>query len=329
MKGKTCLCFLICVIVFLAGGCSGGTETESGYTINYVNAAGTSLYDVSYDPKAETFDELMTELFGQLAQPPANSVYVSALPDYVEYLGYERGIDALRINFSSGYYDMSNTQEVLLRAAVVRTICQIPGVTKIIITVEGQQLADSNGEPVPAMDAETFIDTKNGGINSYQYATLTLYFPDAEGTKLVREERDLHYSSNMLLERVVVEQLLKGSEYSERRQPVNSSAVILDISSKDGVCTINFSGEFNQIPTESVPSAEAALYAVVNSVCESDSDVEGVRFQVNGESDVTFWGEISLNQVFYPNENLIETEPPESETVLSGSGTETSESGAG
>lgn len=205
-KGKF---LLLLVMIFLLTGCGKAPQEESGYTVYYVDTAGTRLMESNYVPSAQTFDELMDELIEMMQQPPTTG-FVSALQGNVSVEGYERGIDALRIDFSKEYYDLGNTEEVLLRAAVVKTFSQIPGVTKVMITVEKEQLCDAQGQPVPAMDADSFIDTKEGGINSYLYAKLALYFSNEDGTQLVREARNLHYSSNMVLERVVIEQLIEG-----------------------------------------------------------------------------------------------------------------------
>ena len=184
MKKRTKLLLLaaLAAVLMLSAGCTKGQKEEGGYKVYYVNDAGTRLMEEAYTPGAQTFEEMMEELLGQLSKPPSG--YRSALPDKVKINGFERGIDALRIDFSGEYYDLSNTEEVLLRAAVVKTVSQIPGVTKIMITVDQQQLVDAQGKPVPAMDANTFIDTKEGGINSYQYTKLMLYFADKE--ELVR-----------------------------------------------------------------------------------------------------------------------------------------------
>ncbi len=311
---------MLAAMLLLTGGC-GRTDEEqsSSYIIYYKNSSGTSLYEVAYVPAAQTFDEMVNELMEQLATVPADASYVSALSTDVIYQGYERGIDALRIDFSSEYYDLSNTTEVLLRAAVVKTIIQIPGVTKVMITVDSEQLTDANGEAIAAMDAESFIDTKDGGINSYQTASLILYFPDQEGDVLEKEVRSVDYSSNMVLERVVVEQLMAGSEYQDRKAVFNSTTEILDISTKNGICTLNFSAAFNEKPTENAPSAEAALYAIVNSICETADDVNGVKFTVEGSANIQFWDEIDLNNVFIMNETIIETETLETESEDTGS----------
>lgn len=316
MKIKRNLCWLVVAAAVLLFGCSSKQEEEKGYTVYYVNATGTRLMEVNYSPAAQTFDEMMEELLGELAKSPAG--YVSALPEEVSVTGYERGIDALRIDFSKEYYDLNNIDEVLLRAAIVKTFSQIPGVTKVMITVEKEQLKDAEGQPVPAMDANSFIDTKEGGINSYQYAVLSLYFANREGSQVVREMRNLHYSSNMVLERVVVEQLINGPENSELKPVLGSNVKIEGVYIQKGICTINFDEEVNRTSSENPPDAEVALYAIVNSICETCDDISGVKFEIDGDSDVTFRGEVDLNQIFMMNNDIIEAEQMETEGLTEG-----------
>ncbi|MDY3250370.1 MAG: GerMN domain-containing protein [Candidatus Choladocola sp.] len=311
MKIKKHLFLLVLAAAILLCSCGSKQTEEKGYTVYYVNAEGTRLMESTYTPAAETFDEMMEELLNQLAQAPAG--YVSALPESVKVNGYERGIDALRIDFSKEYYDLSNTTEVLLRAAVVKTFCQIPGVMKVMITVEKEQLKDAEGEPVPPMDAVSFIDTKEGGINSYLYATLCLYYSGSSGSRLVKEMRNLHYSSNMVLERVVVEQLIEGPENTQLRAVLDKNVRILNIYSQDGVCTINFNEDFNTAPSDNPPDPEVCLYAIVNSICETCDNIEGVKFEIDGESDVKFRGKVDLGQVFTPNTAYVETEEMQTE----------------
>ncbi len=308
---RRCIGFLlICMAVLLLCGCSDqGNQSAASYTIYYKSLSGTSLAEAAYTPAAQTFDELVEELLDEFREAPADELYTSAMPEGVGIQGYEKGIDFLRIDFSLSYYEMNNIEEVLLRAAVVKTLVQIPGVTKVMITVDSEQLVDADGNVVGAMNEDSFIDTKNGGISSYQYATLVLYFPTRSGDKLQKEVREVDYSSNMVLERVIVEQLISGPGDPSCRIAVNPSAEILDVSTKNGICTINFSEEFNQIPTDSAaPSAEAALYAVIDSICSTSDAIDGVKFSIEGQSNLLFWNEIDLNNVFLMNEGIIETE---------------------
>lgn len=311
-RRKSFFWLVLVIAVVLLGGCGGRKQKEeNSYTVYYINPTGTRLLEQSYSPDAQTFEEMMDELWEQLVKPPAG--YQSVVPENVAFNGYERGIDALRIDFSKEYYSLSNTQEVLLRAAVVKTFSQVPGVTKVMITVEKEQLQDLEGELVPAMDANSFIDTKEGGINSYQYATLELYFSNAEGDKLAREMRNLHYSSNMVLERVVVEQLIKGPEEKELYPIFAGDVRIQNLYIQNGICTITFNAAANQQPTENPPNPETALYAIVDSICATCDDIAGVRFEVEGNEDGKFWGDVDLGQVFVMNRDFIETREMQTE----------------
>ena len=306
MKKTKILWLFLLMAALLLGGCAVKTANEKEYTVYYVNTAGTRLVEHSYSPKAETFDEMMTELMNQLTLAPSG--YISALPEQISFLGYERGIDALRVDFSKEYYDMCNTEEVLFRAAVVKTVCQIPGVMKVMITVEKEQAKDSDGELIPAMDINTFIDTKEGGINSYLYATLVLYFAGEDGKLAAQETRNIHYSSNMVLERLVVEELIKGPETSGLDPVLDEDVRIQNIYTQNGICTINFDASVNKAPSESNIDPEVALYAIVNSICETCDSITGVKFEINGDSEAKFRDKVELGQIFMKNENLVEKE---------------------
>lgn len=313
MKIKKSLCRLLVAAFLLLGGC-GRREEEIAYTVYYVNTEGTRLMEVEYQPTAQTFEVLLEELMGKLASPSGG--YASALSKEVSYNGFERGIDALRIDFSGEYYDLSNTEEILCRAAVVKTVTQIPGVTKVMITVEKEQLKDGDGKEIPAMDANTFIDTREGGINSYLYTTMKLYFPCSDGKMLEEEQRELHYSSNMALERVVVEQLLKGPESSGLKKAFSDSVKIQNIYTQNGICNINFDAEFNKTSSEYSVEPETALYAVVNSLCATCDTITGVRFEINGENDVMFRDKVSLNRVFEMDLSRTVSKKQQAETGL-------------
>lgn len=303
------LFFAVCLLLT---GCGKKEKNENDYTVYYINPSGMWLVENQYSPSAQTFDELMKELQKQMEHAPSNCK--SALSGKVKIKGYERGIDALRIDFSKEYYGLGNTEEVLLRAATVKTFCQIPGVAKVMITVEGEQLKDEEGQPVPAMDADSFIDTKEGGINSYLYAKLSLFFPDSSGKKLAKEQRSLHYSSNMVLERVIIEQLIAGPKSANLRPVFTGAVKIQNLYIKNGVCTISFDKEVNKTPPEGTVSPEIAIEAIVNSICETCDEIQEVRFEIEGDNTVKFRDVVRLDQGFTAAGQESETEQTEKNT---------------
>lgn len=314
MKKRSIISVLLLILLLLSGCSRNQTqETETGYKIYYVNANGTGLLGSSYIPTAETFEEIMEELSGRLSSAPEG--FVSALKKGVSIQGYQVGIDALRIDFSSQYYELDNIEEVLLRAAVIKTFSQIPGVMKIMITVNDEQLKDRNGQPVPAMDGESFINTEEGGINSYQYAMLSLYFVSEDGNHLEQEKRYLNYSSNMVLENVVLEQLIQGPENKELKPVFQPSVRILSVYVQEDTCVIDLDDSVNLEPVEGEVRPELAIYALVNSICDTCDDIRQVKIRIDGDQGALFRNSYSLDRIFEIDLSKVDSGFSEEETL--------------
>ena len=110
----------------------------------------------------------------------------------------------------------------------------------------------------------------------------------------------------MVLENVVTEQLIQGPEDSQLMPVFVNTLKILSVHVQDGICTIDFDRAVNQRPAECTADARTVLYALVNSICDTCDDVEGVRIRIDGMSDTVFRDEIPLNQVFYMEMSEVE-----------------------
>lgn len=55
------------------------------------------------------------------------------------------------------------------------------------------------------MTAESFVENPGEQINAIQTTTLTLYFSNRDGDALVKETQTVHYSSNISIEKLVIE----------------------------------------------------------------------------------------------------------------------------
>ena len=93
--------------------------------------------------------------------------YLSTTPEKLEYkapldmgfrvLDYEVEDGKLLINVDKAYSELSPTTEVLVRAAIVRTLTQLPNVKYVGITVEDSQLYDNAGEMLSRIRRESAI----------------------------------------------------------------------------------------------------------------------------------------------------------------------------
>lgn len=310
MKRLFQLVILLLLIPALAGCSLRGQETEAvrddgsqDFIIYYVNAAGDGLTGKKYTPQETNFEGILKELLNAF-ENPADTSTVSAKPDNVVIQGYSMGVDNLTIDFNAEYLAMTNVQEILLRAALVKTLIRLPGIVNISMTVDGQALTEDDGSPVGPMNDETFIDTGGSGINSYHYVTLELFFPQKDGKMLERETRSFVYSSNLILEKVIAEQIISGPLDQERfARATGTEASVKNIWIDGDICTLDLDEDFNKTYDETV-DPEIALYAFVNSICEI-CGVEGVQFEIEGNVDIRFRDEVNLGQIFEYNPDII------------------------
>lgn len=312
---KGILGILLCALLCLLTGCAASEKGSTDYQVYYINSSGTKLVEELITPAADTPKTITEELLERLANPSSGNDQTAALPKAVTIQKCHIGDKQIFLDFSQEYYEMEPVREILVRAAYVKTLVQVPQVESILITVDGEELVDQAGSVVGALNGDSFIDAKGDAINSYQYASLSLYFPSEDGTQVVREMRNVHYSSNTTLEKVVVEELMKGPVNSKLQAIAPASTRILSVSTLDGICTINFDSTFQQIPEGNTGTAKAAIYAIVDALYDV-CHVDGVVIQIEGISEVAFREEVNLNETFVRNLDIIQPVAAEDGAVM-------------
>ena len=198
--------------LILLTGCSGNGETEapSEYFMYYLSLEANKVVEKAYEPEASSGDEMIQEFVDRLNETPEGEDYQRLMPKDVKIDSYSLEDSTLILTIGGDYEQMERPREVLVRVGLVRAFTQISGVDRVQIVTENGELKDSAGNVIGAMTRESFVENAGSEINNYQYTTLTLYFANETGDKLVPETRSVYYSTSVPLERVVVEQLVKG-----------------------------------------------------------------------------------------------------------------------
>lgn len=275
------------------------------YKIYYVNKEETKIFSVEYGSETRDTETLLGELLEQLRTTGERMEYIAPLAGDFALLDYTLDNGQLTLNFDEQYKKMDVIREVLVRAAIVRTLTQIPGVDYVAFTIHGEMLTNDAGVAVGTMAADTFIDNAGNEINAYEKVNLRLYFANETGDGLVEENRrNVVYSSNISLEKLVVEQLLKGPMAQGAYPTINPLTKILSVNIKDGVCYVNFNEEFLNQPYN--VSTDVTIYSITNSLVELPN-VNKVQISVSGETDILYRENVSLNNVFERNLDLITT----------------------
>ena len=279
---------------------------EAKYHLYYISSDETELVEDIYEPKEETPQAMMKELMQFLKADEASDGHLPLLPADVKVTTHAITEGTLTLDFNEAYRNMSSIREVLTRAGVVKLFVQLPDIKYVKFTIEGTELTDSKGMPISIMNNETFMEYSGENINSYQYATIDLYFTNQDGTELIPEERTVYYNSNVPLEKVVLEQLMKGPTTEGLYPTIPSNFTILGVTTDSGNCYFNLDASFMN---DALPLANSsvAIYSIVNSIVD-DCRVRRVQISINGENNLVFKDSIQLDQFFTKQTELIQKE---------------------
>lgn len=305
---------LVCLLLslFFAVSCGSAEEADRSrvYNIYVMNKDETKLSANEYEVKGGSQEEVIDELLEQLTTTPERMEYKAPLSGSFELLGYSLDGGQLVLNFDERYRTLPPTTEVLARAATVRTMTQVKGIDYVSFQIRSNPLLDMSGNVIGSMSADMFIDNTESEMNSRERVKIRLYFANAEGDRLIETNRTLEYSrysTNISMERLVVEQLIGGpsEQVKDKVYPtMNPETKVIGVTLKDGTCYVNLSEHFlTQIYNV---SSDVAIYSLVNTLVELPN-VGRVKIAVNGDSNVMFRENTSLSATYERNLDLVTT----------------------
>ena len=279
-------------------GC-GKKESESKYKIYYINEEQGEVLAESFVPSEETTQTMLEEMTEKLNKKNAEGH--TLLPENIEIQSCVDDDGMIRVDFNREYHDLNPVDEVLLRASIVKDYVQIPNIYLVTITAEGTPIVDSQGQEIGAMSLDSFLENTGKEIMAYQYKELNLYFTNEEGNQLVPEARQVYYNGNTPIEKVIVEQLLRGPGESGHYATLPSDTRIVGVSVADGIAYVNLGKQFVD---EALPvDAQIPIYSIVNSLIDA-GNVSQVQISINGDTSLLFKDKVDMNQLFQVNHEL-------------------------
>lgn len=290
----------------------GGLHKEKKQTIRLrcfcLNIDVTSSVPESYvlRSKDSDVDKQVDELLGRLQDKPKDSRLRKAIPDEVTVRGHEEKNYNCTVDFSKEYYDLTAAQEVLLRASVVRTLTQLDSISYVTFTVNSIPLVDSDDEIVGSMGADDFVENPGEQINTSVKETLTLYFANKDGTGLEKQTRVIHYSSNIALEKLVVEQLIEGPKGSKLKATLPGTTKLINVSVADRICYLNFDSSFRNTIDNKL-TEDVVLYSIVNSLTSLHT-VDKVQISLDGENDGMLLYNYKLSDMYEFNNDIVDSD---------------------
>lgn len=296
-------CFLSCGNEDSVDGQPGISVSSSEAQLYYLNKDENALISQPYSILAEEQSEQIQELLEKMQTLPEGIDMKAPMRLGFKVLSYQLEGTQIVIQVDEDYKQMAPATEILVRAAIVRTLTQIKGIDGVSFLVGEDPLTDLAGKPVGVLTADMFIDNQGSEINAYAQTSIKLYFANETGNALTEVNRLVVYNSNIALERVIVDQLIAGPSNTESYPTINPVTKINSVTITDGTCYVNLDSAFLAQPYNVTP--EVTLYSIVNSLAEL-SNVNKVQFMIDGETAVQYRENISFENSFTRNLDLIE-----------------------
>ncbi len=295
------LCILMCMLGMSACG-NEQTDKANVYSVYYLSNSETKVETHEYELQSETSAEQVNEMLLVLQTNPSRLQYKAPLAMGFQLIDYKLGAGKVTLNVNEEYKKLTPTQEVLVRASLVKTLTQLPGINFVSITVNGKLLTDAEGKSIGWMNRDQFLENEGSAFNTFETVTLKLYFADENGTGLMEIARTKEYSSNVSMEKLIVEELIKGPNGEGIYPTINGQTKVASVTVQDGTCYVNLDETFlTQVPNV---TAEVTIYSIVNSLVEL-KNVNKVQISINGDTNIIYRDKFNLADYYERNLDLI------------------------
>ncbi len=306
---KYTLLLLSLLLIMSTIGCvnsNGTSEIPNTPSVYFFDTAKEKLFSENLDPQflaQKTEDEKIRFILEALAAGPK----ITTLPTAVEMPIRSANHDGNKINIDleSTYNDLSPVQRIAVRAMLVASLCELDFIDGVVFSIDGMPMTGANGKEIGLVKPS---DVLTGVLDPNQATSkpiVTLYFTDVTGTILVPEQRRIELNSNVLQEKTMIEELIKGPQTAGLLPTIPAETVVKDVTVKDGMCQVDLSFDLKSKFFTSPESKYMMIYSIVNTLTES-SKINKVAFLVDGKKDIEFTKDIDLRETFVRNDKIIQ-----------------------
>lgn len=306
MRRRYEMILLMILMLFALCGCSEeeSIHTENTYAVYFEGAEAYSLTTEYREVFGEDIQELAFNLLEAMGAPEKwGNTSLFPQTGLVSRVNLENG-DVLNVYMTEQYSQLSVSDEVLLRAGVVKTLIQLEEVQYVAFYVNEQPLIDVTGKPVGIMSADSFLDSRGENLSNYEQVELTLYYGNPAGTGLIETMQETTISGTFSKERQVVNALLTGPDTDGLVGTMPQGTSLISVSVKNNICYVNFNSNF--LTGDLAVSPDVTIYSLVNSLTDL-SNISKVQIMVEGDSSKKFCETIPLNVPFERNLDYVVT----------------------
>ncbi len=284
MKRFSVIVALLIVTAFVVVGCSQNASTDGdAYNLYFSNLDQNNLVVEQRNIEADDLEDVAEKVLRELLKGPSVAANRAVIPSETKLLELDIDDGIASVNLTKAYFGDNNgteTTELLARYSIVNTLCDIEGIRKVKIFIDGVELTNSSGMPVGALGKEDILLSASTA-ESAKEEIIVLYFPDKDAINLVRSTRKVPLVDNSV-EKTVVHELIKGPDSAGLITTIPAETKVVSVETKDGICFVNLSSEFVSKHSDGSVAETFTLYSIVNSLTELDG-INSVQFLIEGK----------------------------------------------
>lgn len=266
----------------------------------FFNETAETIVNEERDVKYENDDFIIDAVLEELKKGPQNSKNKPIFDKDVKVLSVSQHENGIVVDLSKQFLDEDNSKTLLTTYAIVKSLCQLSEVNKVMVTCKGNEITSSDGTVIGFLsdkDIDLVTDTMTKDSKR-----IALYFADVNNDCLIAENRTIKVTDTNPIEQYIVNELIKGAESSTTKSLLASDTQLISAQTTDGVCFVNFKSGFVEKNIGDSKKENLIIYSIVNSLCELDK-VTSVQFLVDGKKIEKF-GSIDISTNFEKNKNI-------------------------
>lgn len=303
LKKSISLIMIFCLLSITGCGVlkTGKGETETDASLYFANKEDSSLAEEKIKIlDGETTDK-MKQLMTKLLEGPKNQKNKNLIRagTRLNKVSFDKGL--ANVDLSAEFYNSEGISDVLAASSIVKSLCSIEEIERVKIYIAGSELISPTGNVLGELKENDLIFDANALMQDEE--NITLYFSDNEASFLVREIRRIKVTKGEPMEKLVLQELIKGPQKEKTVKTVPTETKILSVETKDGVCFVNLSSEFLTKHTGGSAGEQMTIYSIVNSLTELNK-VDKVQFLIEGEKKEAFI-HMSFNEPFSRDVSMI------------------------
>lgn len=294
------LALLLCTVLLLTG-CTGSqptvsstfyyrrSTTEFDGTDGIIACENRSITSPLSDPES-----LLNAYFAG----PQDEKLTSPFPRDSAVVRWEMRDDTLLLTMSEQFGALSGVDLSIACACICRTFTELLPVSQIQLKLSEGLLAGKS-ELVFSPDSFSLYDN---GLDQFR-EEFTVYYTNSQRRYLIAEEISVNLATEDDVVAILVEALMTPPEGSGLYSTLPRQTKLLGYEVENGICTINFSPEFDWNISTECEAQRLTLMSVVNTLTQLE-EISQVEFAVGGNLLVSY-GNMNITEPFVFDENVI------------------------